>query len=164
MNNTQMVIRKRQESERSSSVFDVLSERAYNALVMSRLDTLPAFLSYYKRFGDFIQLRHTGEKTNKELILLAQHLLNYNSSEIASNPSENGLSEKAVAIYHKMPMRARNVLQLNGITSPDAFLNHYKEHGSFSALRHCGAVTNDNLIRYAAKMQDIQQECLPQTG
>ncbi|MCC5934201.1 MAG: hypothetical protein LAT75_09240 [Candidatus Cyclonatronum sp.] len=171
-----MVYRHNLEALSASSAFGSLSERAFNALSISRLDNVPGFLTYYKKFGNFLQLRHCGAKTNQELIALASALIEKTAEQdhrpvqnekvrfSASDTFQSELCDSALKTYHTMPMRPKNVLHLNGITGPDAFLKYYREHKNFGTLRHCGAVTNQTLISCAKEMMKEQQDSLTLTG
>jgi len=52
--------------------FESLSERTKNVCLKGSLDTLYKILSYYLKNGNFKKIRNCGEKTNLELIALAE--------------------------------------------------------------------------------------------
>lgn len=155
-----------QDINASKNPFKALKERAYNTLVMNRIDSIPLFLAYYNRHSNFLMLRHCGAVTNAELIAFAKKLIAEKAAQNQGNQDGKAASsgadphqdknyipdDQAMNIYHGIPQRPKNVLHVNGIFTAEEFINFFLEYGEFTQLRHCGKVHSDMLSGFAEEM------------
>ncbi len=73
------------------------SERTFNVCLEESLDSLFKIIAFYYKHGNFMMIKNCGEKTNNELVDIAQkYLIKYNltPAALSRNNEENNLFEK----------------------------------------------------------------------
>ncbi len=148
------------------SILKNLSDRALNVLTLNKMDNPYFLIDHYKREGHFLSLRQCGPVVNDQIVEFCEDIMNENYSDDAlmdddlsqnrepKSREENGEdsnetqpvmldTEKA---FLGMSDRARNTLLRNGIVGVGSMIKYYRIHKSFDNLRHCGPVTNDELV------------------
>lgn len=127
-----------------------LSVRAFNICKTSSLSTLDLILNWYKKYGNFKNIRNCGNNTNQELVAVC---LKYKDLQELDTHHVVELDDDR-KLVNLVSVRAYNICVNNGLNNVDSVVDFYKVNGSFDKLRTCGLKTNLELINFCKENID----------
>jgi len=121
-----------------------LSVRAFNICKTSSLSTINQILNWYKKYGNFKNIRNCGNNTSQELVVICLKYIDLDELD-TRNIVEVDVGLKLV---NAVSVRAYNVCLFNGLDNIESLFNYYKVNGSFNKFRNCGLKTNLELVNF----------------
>ena len=90
-----------------------LSERSFNVCDFSRLNTLSDIVQYYKENGTFIKLKNCGQKSNEELLTIAEKYSDYCFQLYQPEEIPEPILDELQEIFNTLNTKQKIILNLN---------------------------------------------------